>query len=63
MATAEAVREKETKINELIEELGNKELLLSEAQSQLAAVSRERRGCLLDWQDRVFGAAGSARHG
>lgn len=37
--TAEAVREKDSKINELIEELGNKELLLSEAQSQLAAVS------------------------
>ena len=41
--TAEAVREKDSKINELIEELGNKELLLSEAQSQLAAVSRRCR--------------------
>ena len=39
-ATAEAVRQKEAKINELIEELGNKELLLSEAQAQLAAVRR-----------------------
>lgn len=47
-ATAEAVREKETKINELIEELGNKELLLSEAQSQLAAV---REPC---WSGRVW---------
>lgn len=44
VATAEAVREKESKINELIEELGNKELLLSEAQSQLAAVSGWGRG-------------------
>jgi len=62
VATAEAVREKETKINELIEELGNKELLLSEAQSQLAAVSRERRGCLLVCQDGACGAAGSVQH-
>ena len=38
-AAAESVREKEVKINELIEELGNKELLLSEAQGQLVAVS------------------------
>lgn len=35
---AEALREKDKKINELIEDLGNKELLLSEAQGQLAAV-------------------------
>lgn len=35
----EAVREKDSKINELIEELGNKELLLSEAQKQLESVS------------------------
>lgn len=37
-ATAAAMREKEGKINDLIEELGNKEMLLSEAQAQLAAV-------------------------
>jgi hypothetical protein len=43
VATAEAVRVKDTKINELIEELGNKELLLSEAQSQLAATSTFRK--------------------
>jgi hypothetical protein len=36
--TAAAVKEKETKINELIEELGNKEMLLSEAQAQLESV-------------------------
>lgn len=34
----EAVREKEAKINELIEELGNKELLLSEAKQELESV-------------------------
>lgn len=34
-----AVKEKEAKINELIEDLGNKELLLSEAQGKLAGLS------------------------
>ena len=37
-ASLEVVREKDAKINELIEELGGKEMLLSEAQSQLAKV-------------------------
>lgn len=32
------MREKEAKINELIEELGNKELLLSEAKQELESV-------------------------
>lgn len=35
----ETIKEKNNKINELIEELGNKELLLSEAQGKLAALS------------------------
>ena len=37
-ASLEVVREKDAKINELIEELGGKEMLLSEAQAQLAKV-------------------------
>ncbi len=61
VATAEAVRQKETKINELIEELGNKELLLSEAQSQLAAVSREER-LPVGLPGGACGAAGSVQH-
>lgn len=43
-AATEALREKDTKINELVEELGSKELLLSEAQAQLAAVRWLGRG-------------------
>ncbi|KAI3437601.1 hypothetical protein D9Q98_000054 [Chlorella vulgaris] len=41
--TAAAVKEKETKINELIEELGNKEMLLSEAQAQLESTKNQRK--------------------
>lgn len=37
--TGETLKEKNDKINELIEELGDKELLLSEAQGKLAALS------------------------
>lgn len=36
-ALATQLKEKESKVNELIEELGNKEMLLSEAQAQVAA--------------------------
>ncbi|EFN56078.1 hypothetical protein CHLNCDRAFT_145586 [Chlorella variabilis] len=39
----EAVREKEAKINELIEELGNKELLLSEAKQELESTKGARK--------------------
>ena len=43
--SAEVVREKEKKINELIEELGNKEMLLSEAQAELSSVRRGGHFC------------------
>lgn len=39
----ELVKEKDGKINELVEELGNKEMLLSEAQSSLSKVGDERK--------------------
>ncbi len=34
----ESIKEKDVKINELMEDLGNKEMLLSEAQASLAKV-------------------------
>ena len=37
--SAAALKEKDTKINELIEDLGNKEMLLSEAQSKLSGMA------------------------
>lgn len=42
----ESLKEKEAKINELVEDLGSKELLLSEAQASLAKVGDERKELL-----------------
>lgn len=58
-ANAEIVREKDSKINELIEELGNKELLLSEAQAQLVGV-REAGGWVREGAPHP--ACGAASH-